>query len=69
MAMGDYYRDGSSWRTLTTNGANSWADNKLIWPPPAVCEHPAALLQVTDSMAFCDGCGRTFELRKFGGQP
>lgn len=50
-----------------SSAAESWADNKLVWPPAAVCEHPMALLQVTDNMAFCDGCGRTFELKTFGG--
>ena len=34
--------------------------------PADTCAHDAPLLKVTDGIAYCDGCGRSFELREFG---
>ena len=60
----------NGWLLANTDAfrAGYYSDHANADPPApaAVCEHPAALLKLTDALATCDGCGRVFELRAFG---
>ena len=48
---------------ITTDNTN---DLQPVAAPAETCAHDDPLIKVTNGIAYCDGCGRSFDLREFG---